>query len=226
MRLLLVEDDTKLSASLKKGLEEEGCSVELAADGELGLELALHSDFDVVVLDVMLPNLDGFQIVRRLRGSQNSTPVLLLTARDAVSDIVAGLDLGADDYLTKPFSFEVLLARLRTIARRRANHRPLTLRVADLELDPSSRTVLRSGREITLTKTEFNLLQYLMRRSGKVVSRDALIDAVWGLDSDIENNTLDAFIRLLRRKIGVEPDNRLIQTIRGVGYSIREETPE
>jgi DNA-binding response OmpR family regulator len=223
MRLLLVEDDTKLSASLKKGLGEEGCSVELASDGELGLELALHSDFDVVVLDVMLPNLDGFQIVRRLRVLENSTPVLLLTARDAVSDIVAGLNLGADDYLTKPFSFEVLLARLRTIARRRVIHRPLTLRVGDLELDPPSRTVLRSGREITLTKTEFNLLQYLMRRSGKVVPRNALVTAVWGVDGGIQDNTLDAFTRLLRRKIGEEPDNRLIQTVRGVGYSIREE---
>jgi len=222
MRLLLVEDDTRLSAFLKQGLEEEGCSVELAADGELGLELALSSDFDVVILDVMLPGLDGFQVVRRLRQAKGGTPVLMLTARDTVPNIVAGLTLGADDYLTKPFPFEVLLARLGTIARRAATPRPLSLRVGDLEINPATRMVSRSGQAVSLTKTEFNLLEYLMYRAGRVVSRNALIDAVWGLTGEIENNTMDAFIQLLRRKVCEKPSNRLIHTVRGVGYHIRE----
>lgn len=226
MRILIVEDDAKMAGYLKKGLEEEGCSVELAGDGEEGLELGLGFEFDVVVLDVMLPKMDGFEVVRRLRQSREEVPVLMLTARDAVGDIVSGLNRGADDYLTKPFSFEVLLARLRAIARRGAVPRPLTIQVGNLALDPARHEVYRDGEGVQLTRTEFKLLEFLMRRSGRVVPRETIIEAVWGVASDIENNTLDAFIRLLRRKIREDAGGKLIHTVRGVGYSIREEAPE
>jgi DNA-binding response OmpR family regulator len=210
-----------MAAVLKKGLEAENHRVTLAFDGRSGLDLASTMEFEVVVLDLMLPVIDGFELARRLRKSDNQTPILMLTARDAVPDIVKGLDLGADDYLTKPFSFEVFLARLRSVARRGPAPRPTLLQVGDLVLNPASHQVTRGEREIHLSPTEFRLLELLMRRSGRVVARDAIVEAVWDFDHEVEENTLDTFIRLLRSKIDREHDHKLIQTVRGVGYTIR-----
>lgn len=221
MRVLIVEDEKKMAAVLKKGLEADNHRVTLAFDGRSGLELAASLEFEVVVLDLMLPVIDGFEVARRLRKNDKQTPILMLTARDAVPDIVKGLDLGADDYLTKPFSFEVFLARLRSVARRGSAPRPTVLRVDDLVLDPASHQVTRGEREIHLSPTEFRLLELLMRRSGRVVPRDAIVEAVWDFDHDVEENTLDTFIRLLRSKIDREHDHKLIQTVRGIGYTIR-----
>lgn len=222
MRILIVEDEKRMAAVLKKGLEADNHRVSLAFDGRSGLELASTMEFDVIVLDLMLPMIDGFEVARRLRKTDNQTPVLMLTARDATSDIVKGLDTGADDYLTKPFSFDVFLARVRSVARRGSTPRPTILQVSDLALNPASHQVTRGEREIHLSPTEFRLLELLMRRSGRVVPRDAIVDAVWDLDHEVEENTLDTFIRLLRSKIDRERDHKLIQTIRGVGYTIRE----
>ncbi len=221
MQILIVEDEKKMASLLKKGLEAENHRVTLAFDGRSGLELATTAKFDVIVLDLMLPFIDGFEVARRLR-KNNQTPILMLTARDAVPDIVKGLDLGADDYLTKPFSFEVFLARLRAVARRGSAPRPIVLQVGDLLLNPASHQVTRGEREIHLSPTEFRLLELLMRRSGRVVPRDAIVDAVWDFDHEVEENTLDTFIRLLRSKIDREHGHKLIQTVRGVGYTIRE----
>jgi len=221
MRILIVEDEKKMAAVLKKGLEAENHRVTLAFDGRTGLELG-STDFDVIVLDLMLPLIDGFEVARRLRKNGNQTPILMLTARDAVPDIVKGLDLGADDYLTKPFSFDVFLARLRSVARRGSTPRPTVLQVDNLVLNPASHIVTRGEREIHLSPTEFRLLELLMRRSGRVVPRDAIVEAVWDFDHEVEENTLDTFIRLLRSKIDREHDRKLIQTVRGIGYTIRE----
>jgi two-component system response regulator MprA len=221
MRILIVEDEKKMAAVLKKGLEGDNHRVTLAFDGRNGLELASTMEFDVVVLDLMLPVINGFEVARRLRKNNNQTPILMLTARDAVPDIVKGLDVGADDYLTKPFSFEVFLARLRSVARRGCAPRPTVLQVGDLMLNPASHQVTRGEREIHLSPTEFRLLELLMRRSGRVVPRDAIVDAVWDFDHEVEENTLDTFIRLLRSKIDRERDHKLIQTIRGIGYTVR-----
>jgi len=222
MQILIVEDEKKMAAVLKKGLEAENHHVTLAYDGRTGLDLSATTEFDVVVLDLMLPVIDGFEVARRLRKDGNETPILMLTARDAAPDIVKGLDLGADDYLTKPFSFDVFLARLRAVARRGSAPRPTVLRVDDLVLDPASHQVIRGEREVHLSPTEFRLLELLMRRSGRVVPRDAIVEAVWDFDHDVEENTLDTFIRLLRCKIDREHDHKLIQTVRGIGYTIRE----
>jgi DNA-binding response OmpR family regulator len=221
MRVLIIEDEKGMAELLKKGLEEENHRIALAFDGLEGLELARVYEFDVIVLDLMLPKVDGFEVARRLRHSGNQTPILILTARDAVPDIVKGLDLGADDYLTKPFSFEEFLARLRTVARRGSAPRPTRLQVADLTLDPASRQAIRGGREIRLSPTEYRLLELLMRRPGRVVSRTAIVEAVWGLENDIEENTLDAFVRLLRGKVDKGFSPKLIQTVRGIGYCLR-----
>ena len=222
MRILIVEDEKKMAAVLKKGLEAENHRVSLAHDGRMGLDLASATEFDAVVLDLMLPVIDGFEVARRLRKNGNQTPILMLTARDAVPDIVKGLDLGADDYLTKPFSFDVFLARLRSVTRRGTVARPTSLRVGDLVLNPANRQVSRGDREVHLSPTEFRLLELLMRRSGRVVPRDAIVEAVWDFDHEVEENTLDTFIRLLRSKIDRDHDRKLIQTVRGVGYTIRE----
>lgn len=223
MRLLLVEDDARMAEVLKRGLEEEGYSILVASDGRQGLEMAASCELDGIILDVMLPKMDGFEVARRLRRNQNPTPILMLTARDAVPDVVMGLDKGADDYLTKPFSFEVLLARLRAITRRGARPRPTQLRLADLVLDPASHEVTRGGLKIALTRTEYKLLECLMRRAGTVVPRERLIEDVWGFDSEVENNTLDAFIRLLRGKIDLGFEPKLLHTVRGIGHSLRLE---
>ena len=222
MRILIVEDEKKMAAVLKRGLEADNHRVSLAFDGRSGLELASTVEFDVVVLDLMLPVIDGFEVARRLRKNDNQTPILMLTARDAVPDIVKGLDVGADDYLTKPFAFEVFLARLRSVARRGSTPRPTILQVGDLVLNPASHQVTRGDQEVHLSPTEFRLLELLMRRSGRVVRRDSIVEAVWDFDHDVEENTLDTFIRLLRSKVDRDPDHKLIQTVRGIGYTIRE----
>jgi DNA-binding response OmpR family regulator len=195
--------------------------VVLATDGREGLELARTYDFDAIVLDVMLPGMDGCAVTRRLRESHRQTPILMLTARDAVHDIATGLDGGADDYLTKPFSFVELLARLRSITRRITPDSDNGLGIADLKVDPVARQVLRGGRPIHLTATEFRLLEFLVRRAGRVVSRAAIAEAVWGFDDNIEPNTVDAFISLLRSKIDRNFQPKLLHTVRGFGYSIR-----
>ncbi len=222
MRILVVEDERAMAELLKRGLEEEHHAVCVATDGQSGLDLAEGSEFDVIVLDVMLPKVDGYEIVRRLRAGKNHTPILMLTARDAVSDVARGLDAGVDDYLTKPFSFVELLARLRALARRGNSPMSLKLQVGDLVLDPLSRQVTRDGCELHLTVTEFTLLELLMRRAGRVVTRDTIVDAVWGTLDDVGENTLDVFISLLRNKVDKGAENRLIHTIRGVGYMVRE----
>lgn len=223
MTVLIVEDEQRMAGLLERGLEREGYSVLVARNGEEGLDLARSADPDLVILDVMLPRIDGFEVARRLRSMRSRQPILMLTARDTTTDIVRGLDSGADDYLSKPFPFAVLLARLRALARREPVVRPPVLEVADLVLNPASRQVERDGRAIHLSRREFDLLEALMRRRGQVVPRTELITSVWGFDGDIESNTLDAFIRLLRRKVDPPPFRKLLHTIRGVGYSIREE---
>lgn len=225
MRILVVEDEPRMASLLCKGLEQEGYTVLAVHNGRQAFEAALAVEHDLLLLDVMLPEMDGFEVARRLRQARIRTPILMLTARDATPDIVQGLDHGADDYLTKPFAFEVLLARLRALARRGPSERPPVLQAADLTLDPATRKVTREGREIALSKTEFNLLEFLMRRAGNVAPRNTLIEAVWGYGAGIESNTLDAFIRLLRRKVDDGSGRKLIHTVRGVGYCLREEPP-
>jgi len=221
MRILVVEDEVRLLELLRSGLTEEGHSVITSADGNDALEVARSGQFDAILLDVMLPGIDGFEIARRLRGDGNETPILMLTARDAERDIIRGLDFGADDYLTKPFSFSELLARLRAVTRRTGGHRSATLSCDDMVLDSATHEVMRGSRRLHLTRTEFLLLQKLMQSAGQAVSRKALIDNVWGYDRDIENNTLDAFIRLLRQKVDAPGHQRLIHTVRGFGYTVR-----
>ena len=210
-------------ALLRQGLEEEGYVVTTAWDGRTGLDVATSGDFEIIVLDVMLPGISGYEIARRLRQKDRRTPILMLTARDSVPDIVEGLDRGADDYLTKPFSFEVLLARLRALIRRGPVPRPVVMKVADLVLNPATREASRGGRAIALTRTEYSLLAFLMRRPGQVISRTTLIEAVWGFERDIETNTLDAFISLLRAKVDSGRRTKLIHTVRGVGYTVKED---
>ncbi len=226
MKILVVEDDPKMAELLRRGLSTEGHSVDIAADGVQGLEKGQSLPFDAIVLDIMLPGLDGLSVARRLRSGGVSAPILMLTARDSVSDIVRGLDVGADDYLTKPFSFEVLAARLRVIARRVAGESGAMLQVADMTLDTQTHEAHRGGRPILLTRTEFVLLDHLMRRAGRVVSRDDLIETVWGIDRDVESNTLDVFIFQLRSKLEAGGASRLIQTVRGFGYTVRESEAE
>jgi len=224
VKILLVEDDSRMRTLVRRGLAEHGHVVEAAATGPEAVEMAGPGDFDAIVLDVMLPGFDGIEVVRRLRADDVATPVLMLTARDAAADIVRALDAGADDYLAKPFAFAVLLARLRALGRRRPLTQGVQLHAADLVLDPTSRTVTRGGAPVRLTRTEHNLLEVLMQQPGRVVTRDQLVDRVWGDGRDVESNTLDAFIMSLRHKIEVGGRPRLIHTIRGVGYAIRAET--
>lgn len=208
---------------LRQGLCEEGHTVVVAMDGCEGLRLAGGCPLDLVVLDVMLPGISGFEVARRLRAQGNQTPILMLTARDTAGDVVQGLDLGADDYLTKPFSFEVLFARVRAVARRGPIPQPVNYRAGDLTVNQGTREVRRGERSITLTRTEYAILELLIRNAGRVVSRDTLIERVWGNESEIESNTLDAFVRLLRAKVDSAGGERLIQTVRGVGYCLRRE---
>jgi len=224
MKLLIVEDETHMADLLRKGLAEEGHNAICAYDGAEGFDLAKSYEFDVIILDVMMPKLSGYDLAKRLRAEKIRTPILMLTAKDTVPDIVRGLDLGVDDYMTKPFSFDELLARLRSVRRRISSTGEGELRVGDLVLDPAGRDVVRGEVRISLTRTEYNLLERLMFRVGKVVSRRSLIESVWGFDREIEENTLDAFMHLLRNKIDTPGKPKLIHTVRGVGYLIREDS--
>ena len=221
MKLLIVEDEIRMAELLYKGLTEEGHTATCATDGAEGLAMAKSYEFDVIILDIMMPKLSGYELARRLRAEKVRTPILMLTARDAVPDIVRGLDLGADDYMTKPFSFDELVARLRSVKRRALAAEDTTMCVGDLVLDPASREVVRGQNRISLTRTEYNLLERLIYRAGKVVSRRSLMESVWGFDRDIEENTLDAFMHLLRGKVDPPGRPKLIHTVRGVGYVIR-----
>jgi two-component system copper resistance phosphate regulon response regulator CusR len=223
MKILVVEDEKGMAQALRRGLEEEKHVVSLAHEGVAALSLAQQVQFDLVLLDVMLPGMNGIQIASRLRETRRDIPILMLTARDAVPDVVRGLDAGADDYLTKPFSFAVLLARIRALERRAVEPGIRTLRVSDLALDIQKRCVHRGSREIQLTPTEFRLLEFLMRRAGSVATRPAILEAVWKPADNVEENTLDAFVRLLRRKIDENEPVKLIHTVRGLGYSLGSE---
>ena len=222
MEILIVEDDERMAALLKRGLEREGHVAEVTTDGLEGFEFALLRPFDVVILDLMIPSLNGFEVSRRLRERGVRTPILMLTARDAAKDIVTGLDTGADDYLTKPFSFEELLARVRAVARRGPVQQLPVLKVQDLKLDPASHEVSRGQRNLSLTPREFQILELLMRRVGSVLSRDVIIEAVWGHTVDVEPNTVDVFVSTLRGKVDGPEDQPLIRTVRGVGFYLRE----
>lgn len=208
---------------LRQGLEEEHHSVHVAGNGQEGLNLSRTYAFDVIVLDVMLPGLNGFEVARRLRETNTRTPILMLTARDAVGDVVRGLNVGADDYLTKPFAFEELLARLLAVSRRGPVEQLPKLRIDDLLMDPVTHRVSRADKPIRLTKTEYALLELLMRRVGQVLSRNEIIEAVWGFDNPIETNTLDAFIRLVRAKVDSGHSKKLIHTVRSIGYVLQED---
>lgn len=227
MRILVIEDDRKMADLIRRGLEESGHSGRSAHEGAAGLDLVRSWAPDAVVLDVMLPGLDGFDITKRLRREGSAVPILMLTGRDAVADVVKGLNLGADDYLTKPFSLKILIARLEALVRRASIIPSSRLQIADLIVDLEEHEVWRGRTKITLTRTEFDILAFLMRRVGHVVTREALIEAVWNeSDRRITNNTLDVFIKLLRSKMDSVPSRRLIQTVRGVGYTVREPEPE
>jgi two-component system response regulator MprA len=223
MRVLVVDDERAVRDSLRRALELEGYDVELAADGEEALErLAQNGEPDAVVLDILMPKMDGLEVCRRLRREGHRLPVLMLTARDEVENRVAGLDAGADDYVTKPFALEELLARLRALLRRTTSGSGEVLRFADLELDPKTREVRRAGDPIELTRTEFSLLELFLLNPRQVLTRSVIFERVWGYDFGFSSNSLDVYIGYLRRKTEAGDRPRLIQTVRGVGYALRE----
>jgi heavy metal response regulator len=223
MRILVVEDEKKVGSFIKRGLEAANYSVDVEHDGEAGLRRLVEGGYDLVILDVMLPKLDGFDVMKEIRQRRINVPILLLTARIAVADKVAGLDLGADDYLTKPFAFEELLARVRALLRRGGAGAPTVLAAADLRLDPATREVTRGGKRIDLTSKEYALLEFLLRRRDQVLSRAVIAQHVWGVDYDTFTNVIDVYVNYLRKKIdsGFEP--KLIHTVRGFGYVLKEE---
>ncbi|MFC4071662.1 response regulator transcription factor [Actinoplanes subglobosus] len=220
MRVLVVEDERRLAWSLRVGLEAEGFAVDVARDGVDGLWLARENDYDVVVLDLMLPRLNGYQVCAALRAEENWTPIVMLTAKDGEWDQVEGLDTGADDYLTKPFSYPVLVARLRAVARRGARERPVLLTAGDLRIDPAARRVWRGESEVELTAREFALLAFLARNTGDVVSKQQIMEAVWDADFDGDPNIVEVYVRHLRNKIDRPFGREAIQTVRGAGYRL------
>jgi two-component system, OmpR family, response regulator len=223
MRILIVEDEPKLAQLVARALREEGHPADVAEHGKDALWMAQSAPYDAIVLDVMLPDLDGFEIVRRLRGRQVWTPVLMLTARDAVADRVGGLDAGADDYLTKPFSFDELLARLRAIARRGPIERPTVIEVGDLKLDPAAHRAWRGDTELDLSTREFALLELFMRNAGQTLSRLQLLEGAWDMAFESRSNVVDVYVRYLREKIDRPFGRDSIETVRGVGYRLRED---
>jgi DNA-binding response OmpR family regulator len=224
MRLLVVEDERRMLELLRSGLTEEGHTVVCASDGSEGLHKIRESEFDLVILDVMMPRMNGYELARRMRTENNCTPVLMLTAKDAVPDIVHGLEVGADDYVTKPFSFDELLLRVRAVRRRAEASPGGQYQVADLTVNRETREVLRGGERISLTRTEYCLLERLMRDAGTVVPREMLIQSVWGTVHKVTENSLDVFIRLLRNKVEGIGQAKLIHTVRGIGYVLRVES--
>jgi two-component system, OmpR family, response regulator len=223
MRLLIVEDEAKMAGLIRRGLEREGMAVDLAGDGEEALWKAAAVEYDAIILDLMLPGIDGLEVCRRLRESGVWSPILMLTARDAVRDRVAGLDRGADDYLTKPFSYAELLARLRAIVRRGQPERPTELRVGDLCLDPATRQAKRGETEVELSAKEFALLETFMRRPGQVLSRFQLIEHAWDYEYENRSNIVDSYVRFLREKIDRPFGVESIETVRGAGYRLRQD---
>jgi len=223
MYVLVVEDERRLAQLVRRVLEEEGHTVDVAHDGEEGLQMALEGTHDVIVLDIMLPEINGLDVCKSLRANRVDTPVLLLTALDGVDDRVRGLDAGADDYLPKPFAFQELMARLRALSRRRVQPRdPQELNVDDLTLELRRRRAQRDGRSIELSPKEFSLLEFLMRNQGRVVTRTQILDHLWGYDFATDSNLVDVYVAYLRRKVDKDTSNKLIRTVRGVGYALGE----
>jgi two-component system, OmpR family, response regulator len=223
VRLLLVEDDAKLARAVARGLRHEGYAVDVVADGDAALMRAVVWDYDVIVLDVMLPNRDGFEVCRALRERRCWAPILMLTARGRVGDRIRGLDVGADDYLAKPFDFGELLARLRALVRRAPAQRPVRLEVGDLVVDPSTHEVVRAGVPVALTAREFAVLEYLARHAGEAITRVSLLDHVWDENFEGSTNIVDVYVGYLRKKLEQPFDRPLIRTIRGVGYALEAE---
>lgn len=226
MRILVIEDERKVASFIKRGLEEERYIVELAADGQMGIDMAIANHFDAIVLDVMLPKKDGFAVLSEIRAARKTTPVIMLTARAGMNDRVTGLDLGADDYLAKPFHFEELAARLRSILRRSSTEKSTQLMIGDLTLDTVSHVAYRWEKEIELTTKEYALLEYLMRNKGRIVSRSMITQQVWKHNFDTESNIIDVYIKRLRAKIERPGSPRLLNSIRGVGYRMKEPDPD
>lgn len=220
MRILIVEDDRKMAGILQEALGKQLHRTVLAFNGNDGLDVARNHQFEAIILDAMLPGMDGYSVARSLRESKIATPIVMLTARDATSDVVRGLDSGVDDYLTKPFAFAELFARLRAVSRRPATAAPVYLQVEDLKLDPATHAASRAGRNIVLTRTEFLILEFMMRNPRCVLRRDDIINAVWGYKDTVENNTLDVFMKQLRSKIDHGHPIKLIQTVRGFGFRL------
>jgi two-component system copper resistance phosphate regulon response regulator CusR len=225
MRILVIEDDPKTAAYLRKGLSENGFKVKVASEGEEGLYLALTKEFDLILLDVMLPNMDGWQVLKKLRFREVETPVIFLTARDAVPDRVKGLELGADDYLVKPFAFSELIARINNTLRHGSVKNESLFRVADLEVDPIAHTAKRGGKRLDLTPKEFALLSLLIRRRGEVLTRIRIAERIWNMDVESDTNVVDVHVRRLRAKVDDPFDQKLIHTVRGVGYVLEEREP-
>ena len=223
MRILVVEDEKKVANFIKRGLEEERYEVQTAADGEEGLRLALEKTFDLIVLDWMLPKKDGLSVLKDLREKKNTTPVLMLTAKDSVEDIVDGLDSGSDDYLIKPFAFPILLARVRALGRRSERERGAQIIFADMRLDPVTHKVWRNDQEIDVTGKEYDLLEYFMRNPNQVVTRTMIAEHCWDYTFDTFTNIIDVYVNYLRKKIDRDTDRKLIHTVRGVGYIFKEE---
>ncbi len=222
MRLLVVEDEARIASFIRRGLEEERHAVDVAPDGDDAVHLATLNDYDVILLDVLLPRKNGLAVCRELRARNVSTPILMLTAKDSVEDRVAGLRIGADDYLTKPFAFDELLARIDALVRRQSLDRSPVLRVADLTLDPLTHEVRRADRPIELTNKEYALLAFLMRRPGQVLTRTQIAEQIWDMDFDNESNVIDVYIRYLRKKIDADGARPLIHTVRGAGYTMKD----
>ncbi len=222
MRLLVVDDEHRIANTIKKGLEQEHYAVDVAYSGTDGYDLASTEEYDVIILDVMLPGMDGIEICRTLRKENNHTPILILTAKSQIEDKINGLDTGADDYLTKPFAFEELMARIRALSRRPSHTLDVVLKVQDLELDIKNFTATRAGKTLQLSSKEFSLLEYLMRHAGTIVTKDQIISHVWDYDSDILPNTVEVYIKNVRNKVDApfKESSALIQTIRGFGYKI------
>jgi len=220
MRILVIEDEAPIAAVIKRGLEGARFSVDVAGDGEAGLQMALGEEYGLIVLDLMLPKRDGWSVCEALRARRVTTPILMLTAREGVADRVRGLEIGADDYLPKPFDFTELLARVRALLRRDKVHKAGVIRIGDLEIDTSASRVTRAGQEIHLTKREFTLLEALAANEGRVLTREVILERVW-MDEDSYSNTVDVYVGQLRKKIDAGHDVRLIHTVHGVGYSLR-----
>ena len=223
MRILIVEDEKKVASFVKRGLEEEQYAVDVAYDGEEGLYMASNNPYDLLIIDIMLPKLDGLSVVKELRAKDISTPILCLTAKDKVEDVVSGLDSGSDDYLTKPFAFAELVARVRALLRRPSQDRGAEIVFADLRLDPVAHKVWRGDKEIILTAKEYALLEYVIRNPNKILTRTMIAEHVWDYNFDSFTNIIDVYVNYLRKKVDKDYDKKLIHTVRGVGYVLKED---